>query len=178
MKINEIVRYIFWFILFVLVQGLILNHVNIGGYLNPYLYVMFILLLPFDISRPQSLIIAFLLGYSVDLFAGTPGMHAFASVFAAFSRPFLISSLSKRDDDDIETRPTIRSMGIRWILYYSSILVLIHHSVYFFIESFRITEFFQTLSRSLLSSLLTVVMILLVQFLFFSSIGSKKKFSS
>jgi rod shape-determining protein MreD len=178
MKMNEVLTYVLRFVIFVLIQALILNHMNISGYLNPLLYVMFILLLPFDMSRPLTLVLAFVLGYAVDLFSGTPGMHAAASVLLAFVRPFLIDALSKREDDDADMKPTLRSMGFRWIFSYTAILVLIHHTVFFFIEAFRLTEFWQTLSRSLLSSAMTIVLIILIQFVFFSGRGSKKKFSS
>ncbi|MCF8332135.1 MAG: rod shape-determining protein MreD [Bacteroidales bacterium] len=156
------------FVAFVLIQGLILNHVNINGYLNPLLYVMFILLLPFDMSRPLTLILAFLLGYAVDLFSGTPGMHAAASVFVAFVRPYFMDAILKHDEEETGNEPTIRVIGFRKVVYYNGVLVLIHHMIFFFIEAFRISEFLQTMVRALLSSVITIALIIVIQFLFFS----------
>ncbi|MGM0611904.1 MAG: rod shape-determining protein MreD [Bacteroidota bacterium] len=177
MKWNNTTIYLLRFILFVLIQGLVLNHMNISGYLNPLLYVMFILLLPFDMAKQWVLVLAFITGYGVDLFSGTPGMHAAALVLAAFLRPFLINALTRQDDLEAGASPTIQDMGFRWVFTYSAILVVVHHTVFFFIESFRISEFFQTITRSLLSSLMTIVLIMLIQFLFFSGSGSKRKFT-
>ena len=177
MKWNKTIIYVFRFIIFVLIQGLVLNHMNISGYLNPLLYVMFILLLPFGISKQWVLVLAFITGYAVDLFSGTPGMHAAALVFAAFLRPFLINAVTRQDDLEAGASPTIKDMGFRWVFVYSTILVVIHHMIFFFIESFRISEFLQTATRALLSSLMTLVLIMLIQVLFFSGSGSKRKFT-
>lgn len=175
MAINRILTHLASFFGFVLLQGLVLNHVSISGYLNPLLYVMYLLLLPFDMAKQYVLVLAFLLGYAVDLLAGTPGMHAAASVFAAFCRPYLIHALSKRDEEEQETEPVISTMGVRWVFYFSGIFILIHHVVFFLIETFRISEWMQILSRTLLSALLTLVMVMLVQFIFFSRPSRHRK---
>lgn len=176
MSRNKIIIHILRFVVFVLIQGLVLNHVNIYGYINPLLYVMFILLLPFEMSRPLTLILAFLLGYSVDLFSGTPGMHAAASVFVAFLRPYFINTIMKREEDEVDSEPTLSAIGFRKMLYFSIVLVLIHHLVFFFIEAFRISEILQTTIRALLSSVFTILMIVLIQFLFFSKSKTRSKF--
>ncbi len=175
MAVNQTITHLLRFPAFVLIQGLVLNHVSISGYLNPLLYVMYLLLLPFHMGKQYVLLIAFLLGYCVDLLTGTPGMHAAASVFAAFVRPYLIHALSKRDDDEQETKPVVSSMGVRWVFYFSGIMILIHHFVFFLIETFRISEWMQVLTRTLLSAALTLVVVMLVQFLFFSRSSRSRK---
>ena len=78
------------FVVLILVQVLVLNHINFFGYLDPYLYVLFILMLPFEIPGWMLLISAFLLGLGIDLFSGTSGIHTAASVFMAFCRPAML----------------------------------------------------------------------------------------
>lgn len=163
--------------LFVLAQGLIFNHINIAGYVSPLVYVMFILLLPFDTPRSLTLVIAFFLGYFTDLFSGTPGMHAAATVFIAFLRPFLINAVTRDVDEDVEQKPTIKSMGLRRVFIFTTYMVIIHHTLYFFIESFRLSEFWQTLMRSAFSSAATIILIIFLQLIFFSRSGSSRKFS-
>ena len=75
------IRNILRFFTVILLQVLLLDNVQLGGYLSPYFYVIFIILLPFESPKWLLLCLAFLLGLSVDLFNGTPGMHAAASVF-------------------------------------------------------------------------------------------------
>ncbi|HBH47981.1 MAG TPA: rod shape-determining protein MreD, partial [Bacteroidales bacterium] len=89
--IKRLPRNIIRFALVVLVQILIFNNIELGGYLNPYVYTLFILLLPFETPGWVVLISGFLLGFSVDIFSETLGMHTAATVFMAYLRPIALS---------------------------------------------------------------------------------------
>lgn len=154
------------FIILVLIQALVFNHINLGGYLNPYVYVMFILLLPFETPKWLLLISAFLLGLSIDLFSGTIGMHASAATFMAFMRPSVSRIISSKREFESGILPGINDLGIVWFVSYSLLLVFLHHLVYFYLEIFRFEEFFHTLLRIVSSTLLTTSMIILLDLLF------------
>ena len=79
-----VLQNIFSFILLVLVQVLVLNNIQFLGYIDPYLYILFILVLPVQMPRWFLLILAFALGITIDIFSNTLGMQAFATVFIAF----------------------------------------------------------------------------------------------
>ena len=155
------------FFFLVLLQVLILNHINFGGYINPYFYIYFILLLPFGTPRWLLLIVAFILGLSIDIFTNTIGLNAAACVVMAFFRPFVISAISTGPESLIGDTPSLRNQGIKWFLYYSIILVLIHHSVLFYLEIFRFSEFTVTFFRVLLSSAFTMVLVLISEYLLY-----------
>ena len=153
------------FVVLVLLQVLVLNHISLGGYINPYLYVLFILWLPFNTTRAVLLVSAFLIGFSVDIFSNTLGLNAAASVAMAFARPLVISMISASSEFEPGSRPSIHSQGVRWFLLYTIILVLIHHFVLFYLEIFRLSEFLSTLIRVGLSSALTIVLVFLAEYL-------------
>jgi len=155
----------FFFLVFL--QVLILNHIYFGGYINPYFYIYFILLLPFRAPRWLLLISAFILGLSIDIFTNTIGLNAAACVVMAFFRPFVISAISTGPESLIGDTPSLRNQGIKWFLYYSIILVLIHHSVLFYLEIFRFSEFTVTFIRVLLSSAFTMVLVLISEYLLY-----------
>jgi rod shape-determining protein MreD len=167
--INNIVINIFRFVLLVLFQSVILNNIQLGGFINPYLYVLFILLLPFETPKALLLPMAFLLGLSVDMFSNTMGIHASASVFMAFCRPYILKLVAPRDGYEAETHPTIKSLGLRWFVVYTTFLVFLHHLFLFYMEVFRFSEFFMTLWRVILSAILTIFLVLLSQYLFYKS---------
>ena len=154
------------FITLVLLQALIFNKINLGGYLNPYVYVMFILLLPFETPKWLLLFSAFFLGLSVDLFSGTIGMHAAAATFMAFLRPSVSRIIRSKREYESGVLPGINDLGIVWFVSYSLLLVFLHHLVYFYLEVFRLSEFFPTLIRVIGSTLLTTAMIVLLDLLF------------
>jgi rod shape-determining protein MreD len=155
----------FFFLVFL--QVLILNHINLGGYINPYFYIYFILLLPFGTPKWMLLLISFALGLGVDLFTNTIGLNAAACVLMAFFRPFVISAISSGPESLIGDTPSLRNQGIKWFLYYAIILVLIHHFALFYLEIFRFSEFLSTLVRALLSSAFTLVLVLISEYMLY-----------
>lgn len=161
-----ILKNVIRFVVLLLVQVLILNQINFSGFMNPYLYVLFILLLPFEIPGWLLLMLAFVMGLSVDLFSGTAGMNAAACVLMAFARPGVITLLSSGKDFEANLKPTIKEMGFGWFFMYSLILVFIHHLLLFYLEVFRFSEFFITFLRVILSTALTLALIILTQYLF------------
>ena len=163
--ITDLLRYIFWFILMLLLQVVFLNNVQLGGLVNPFLYIAFIMVLPVRIPGVVLLLIAFMLGLIIDMFSNTMGMHAAACVFMAYARPAVLKLIAPRDGYDAESAPSIREQGIYWFVVYVAIMTLLHHLLLFYIEVFRLTEFFSTLARVLLSSVATTAVILITQFL-------------
>lgn len=155
------------FLFLIIFQVLILNNINLGGYINPFFYIYFILLLPFSVSRWMLLASAFLLGLVIDVFTNTPGLNASACVAMAFARPFVIRIISTGSESPIGINPTIKNQGIKWFLYYAIILIFVHHFILFYLEIFRFHEFFQTLFRTLISSAITLVFVLISEYLFF-----------
>ena len=165
--IGEIIKIALRFFFLVVLQLLVLNNVQWSGYLNPYLYVLFILMLPFETPRWLLLILSFLLGFTIDVFSNTWGMHAAACVFTGFIRPYLLKLVSPREGYDNAARPIIRDFGIEWVVKYSLILIFIHHFVLFYIEVFRFSLFFHTFIRVVLSTLFTFSLVIISHFLIY-----------
>lgn len=156
------------FIFLVLFQVLILNHIHFSGYINPYFYIYFILLLPFETPRWLLLLSSFALGVTLDAFSNTPGLNASACVFMAFLRPSIIDRISSGTEFMMGTHPSLKAQGFKWFAYYSISLVLIHHTTLFFLEIFRFADFFQTLIRIILSSAFTLILVFISEYLFYS----------
>jgi rod shape-determining protein MreD len=161
-------KYIILLLVLVPVQVFLLDHINLGGSVNPYVYILVILLLPFDTPGWLLLILAFILGLFIDLFSGTMGMNSAATVLLAFSRPYVSQLISTSREFDPGMKVSIFTTGFRWFFLYTVILVLIHHIALFYIEVFRFSGFFLTLARALYSALFTIGLILVFQYLFAS----------
>jgi rod shape-determining protein MreD len=162
--INSILRFGLIFILLILLQLLLFNNIQFSGYVNPYVYILFILLLPVDIPSWLLLFISFTTGLIIDLFSGTPGMHSSATLMAGFFRPYILRVISPRDGYEAGAAPSMIAYGFRWFLSYTLLIVLIHHTTLFYLEVFRFSEFFRTMLRVLLSSLFSIAFILLIEF--------------
>lgn len=165
--IRIVLRNIFRFFVLILIQVLLMDNVMLNGYLNPYIYVLFILLLPFETPKWLSLIIGFLLGLSIDLFSNTLGMHTAATVFMAFMRPWVLGILAPRDGYEPESFPRIHYYGLSWFAGYALILIFLHHLVLFYIEVFHFQYFFSTFLRVILSTILTTSTVVISQYFIF-----------
>ncbi len=165
---NLYLKNIIRFFLLILLQVLVFDNMHINGYINPYLYVLFILLIPFETPQWLLLLTAFALGFGVDLFSDTMGMHTAGSVFMAFCRPGVLRMVFSTKDYEVGITPGIKDLGINWFLKYTVILVLLHHLVFFYLEVFSFHEFFYTFARVILSTIATVTFIIIGQYLFYS----------
>ncbi|HEU4718970.1 MAG TPA: rod shape-determining protein MreD [Bacteroidia bacterium] len=167
--VNDVVRNVIRFLLLVFVQGLILKNVEPGPYINPFLYVLFIMQLPFETPPWVVLVASFFTGFCVDLFYGTLGMHMAACTLVGFFRPRLLRFMSPRDGYEFGAQPTIQDMGRAWFITYAVIIIFVHHFVLFYLEIFSLHEFFNTLLRVIVSGAATLVLVVVTQFLFYRS---------
>jgi len=162
--INSVLRYGAIILILILFQVLVLNHIQFSGYVNPYVYIMIVLLLPSLTPAWLVLVTSFLAGLIIDLFSGSPGMHASATLLAGFSRPFILRLISPSDGYESGSDLSMAAYGVRWFFIYTVLIVLIHHTALFFLEVFRFADFFRTILRILLSSFFTIGFILLIEF--------------
>jgi rod shape-determining protein MreD len=162
--INSILRFGLIFVLLMLLQVLLFNNIQFSGYINPYVYIMFILLLPAELPAWILLLLSFATGSVIDFFSGSPGMHSSATVLAAFVRPWVLRVISPRDGYEANSDLSMITYGFRWFFTYTLLIVLVHHTALFYLEVFRFSEFFRTLLRVLLSSLFSITFILLIEY--------------
>ncbi len=160
------IKYFLMFIVLVAVQVLFLNQIQFSGFINPYIYILFIMLLPLNSPRYAVLLLAFAIGLAVDVFSNSLGMHTAAAVFIAYLRPIIIRAITNREEE-LSDYPSLAKTGFAWFTTYTTIMVLIHHIVLFYIEVFSFQNFFSTLYRVFLSSIFSIFVIVLSQFIIF-----------
>lgn len=160
------IKYLLMFAFVVLVQILLLNQIKISGFLNPFFYVLFILLLPISTPRYLVILLSFLLGLTIDIFSDTLGLHMAASVLMGYLRVPVMNMISGRESE-LSDYPSEKNNGFRWFVLYVATLVLFHHFFLFYLEVFSFSGFFRTLFRVFSSSILSVFIIVLSQFLIF-----------
>ena len=155
------------FVVLLALQLLLFNNIQFSGFINPYVYILFFLLLPINFPRWLMLILGLLMGLSIDLFMGTPGVHTTATILIAYLRPFILNAIAPHDGYDNASLLRISYMGFEWFVRYTIIVVLIHHMVLFYVEVFSFSHFFRTFLKVILSSLFSVTIIIISQFFVF-----------
>lgn len=163
--IIDILKYTGRFFLLILLQVLILNNIQLSGYINPYLYILFVLMLPIQSPIWLVLTASFLLGLTMDMFSNSGGIHAASCVLIGFVRKPILTFFSPRDGFDFGSVPSLDYLGTASYLYYTLILTSIHHFIFFFLEEFSFNEFFSTFFRAMFSIVFTMLLILLSQYI-------------
>ncbi len=165
---SDLVRNIIRFCLFVGLQVFVLYKIPpLHKLIVPYIYFLFILWLPFSISRVSLMIIAFITGLSVDYFRMTIGLHAAACVLLAYVRPFIIGILSPKDSSEFNFRePSPRAMG--WTPYgvYVLILTFLHHFYLVFLEWLQFGSILDFVIKVIASTGISLLLIFTVELLF------------
>jgi rod shape-determining protein MreD len=134
---------------------------------TPYIYYLFILWLPFKMGRRTQMLLAFALGFTLDCFNNSYGLHTAPCVLIAYLRPFLINLLiSQEGAESNYYEPSIQSMGFTPYLTYVTILTLIHHTFLFFLQALQTGGYFYFILKSLTSTAISLLLILLVELLF------------
>ncbi len=152
------------FMILVLVQVMVLNHINFLGYLNPYIYIIFILLAPININKSLFLVSSFILGLIMDFFGDSGGVHAAACTIIAFFRPVALRSVFGLSYEFQTLKLSNLRFGEKFI--YVILMVLTHHIVLFSLEIFNFSHILLIAKKTLFSSLLTIIVTMLVLVLF------------
>ncbi|MEZ7837852.1 MAG: rod shape-determining protein MreD [Flavobacteriales bacterium] len=159
---NKTLTHIIRFFSLVAFQVFFLNNVQISGYLNPYVYILFIMLLPPKLPKAMVLILGFGMGLTMDIFADSYGIHTAATVLLAYIRPNILALVSIKGGEDLEAI-SIKQLRFGRFFTYTGLLCLIHHFTLFYLEAFRLNEFIDTFGRAFFSTIISLSLILLME---------------
>lgn len=165
---SGLLRNIFRFLLLLLLQVYVLDNIPpLHRFIIPVIYFMFILWLPFSVSRLWLLVIGFITGLSLDYFTNTPGLHAAACVLIAYIRPYLVNLLTPKDASEFNYQePSARAMG--WAPYslYVLVLTLLHHGYLVFLEWLQFGSFLDFIIKVIATTGISVLLILTAEVVF------------
>ncbi len=165
---SDLLRNILRFAVFILIQVFLLNKIpHLHRFITPYIYFLFLLWLPFSVSRQWLLIIGFLTGLTLDYFTMTPGLHTAACLLIAYVRPFLISVLTPKDSSEFNYRePSPKAMLWTPYLVYVFVLTLLHHGYMVFLEWLSFGSFLDFIIKVIATTAISMLLIITVELLF------------
>ena len=152
------------FVLLLAVQVVIFNNINFFGYINPYPYVFFILLFPVNGNKFSLLLASFCIGIMMDMFCNSGGVHATASLLLAYIRPifFRFSFGLSYEYQTIKINDRLTPERFSFIL----VAIVTHHFILFLLEVFNFGLIIDILIRTVLSSIFTIIICLLIIYIF------------
>ncbi len=155
--------------IFVLNDIVIKSSISILGFpaFIPFIYPLFILLLPVSTPNWLGMIIGFFTGITMDMFCNTPGMHASACVLLAYCRPFLLRLFFQQNIKELgNTIPSLFRMGFSTYFIYICLAILIHHLAFYIVQIWSFSQILFILLKTLVSGILSILLIILSQLLF------------
>jgi rod shape-determining protein MreD len=166
---NDLVRNIIRFVVFILVQVFILHKIDpLHQFIVPYLYFLYILWLPFNTGRSWLMVIAFVFGLTLDYFVVSPGLHAAACVLIAYARPFLVNLLIRQEGaEQSYGAPSIQSMGLAPYAIFVLILSFLHNAYLVFLEWMQFGNFWFYLGKVGATTAISLLLILITELLFY-----------
>lgn len=152
------------FILLLAAQIVIFNNINLFGYINPYPYILFILIYPVNSNKSGLLIASFCLGLAVDLFSNSGGIHAAACLILAYVRPtfFKFAFGLSYEYQTVKINDRLSPERFTFIL----ISISTHHLILFLLEYFKFSFVLSALLRTILSAIFTLIVSILIIYIF------------
>ena len=155
------------FALLMLIQILVLNHVYLGGYIMPMLYLLFILMLPTDTGRIPMLLIPFGTGLIMDIMSNMLGFHALACTVVAMLRILFADRILTRSEPVVISTPSIYSVTPQYFISYLLLMFASFYLIFFTAELFGFRGFWSVIVATVCSTLATTALAVLYQFIFF-----------
>ena len=166
---NKVTTIFSRFIILLLFQVFVFNYIQWFGFLNPFVYILFLFLLPLEISKTAQYIIAFITGFIVDSFLKTYGIQAFACVLMMFFRPYFILILNGFKPLETGIRPLPGVKAFNWILIYTLLLVFVHQITVTILEVFQWVQWWRILWISVVNTFFTTFIILCIEYIFYTN---------
>ncbi len=153
------------FFIYLLLQVMLLKNFVLFNTAFCFFYVAFILLLPIETNTLALMVIGFVLGFLIDIFYDSLGIHASTLVLIAYLRNYWLSAITPQGGYDAGSGPTLAVNGVQWFLVYTLPLIFLHHFALFFVEAGGFSVFWYTMLKVIGSLLFTMTVIILIQYL-------------
>lgn len=148
---------IFQFIFLLFLQAFLLNNINLFGFINPNLYLLFIVVFPLNSNSTLLIVLGFLLGILLDLLTQGSGGHTIASLTIAFLRPYIVK-FSFGVNYEIPLGMIQGSLPSQRLLYLT-LVIFVHHLVLFSVIYFSFDNIITIIKNTLFTSFFTFILI-------------------
>lgn len=157
---KEILKFACIFLVLVLCQVVVFNHICLFGVAIPLVFIYFIIKLPITLGVNWVLTLSFLLGLTIDFFTNTQGMNALACTITGILRMPILRLYVPRQDDIANPEPSVGTLGAAAFMKYAATMVVLYCTLFFTIEAFAFFDIMRLLLRIAGSAILTFIIII------------------
>ncbi|MEK6546927.1 MAG: hypothetical protein AABZ56_01285 [Bacteroidota bacterium] len=117
------------------IQILFLRDIAIANVAFCFIYTWFLVKAPMQTNPLLLLLGSMAVGWLIDIFYNTHGMHAFASVLVAWLRPVYFRILTPANGYDERSSISLAEMKWLWFFPYLFLMLMSHHLLLFLLEA-------------------------------------------
>lgn len=153
------------FFIYLLVQVVLMKNLVLFDTGFCFVYVAYLLFLPIETNPLVLMGVGFGLGFMVDVFYDSLGLHASTMVFIGYIRNYWLARITPQGGYEGGSDPTLAMNGLQWFIVYTFPLIFLHHLALFFLEAWSFHLLGYTLLKVFVSTIFTFTIILLFQYL-------------
>lgn len=150
--------------LYIIFQIFVLNNINLMGFACPMLYIMFFITFAKGKSSIALMLYALCSGFVLDTFSDTGGIYALSTLVVAYISPSIARFVFGNNIDQSKGLK-LKNFSPYQVSVFLTLSILLHHSVFYFAETFSLSLFFLALHRIVINTILTFVFCFLAYFL-------------
>jgi len=148
------------FITLLFFQVFVFNNMNIFGFINPMIYLVFLVIYDFDSDQTLFILVCFLLGFSTDFFSQSGGAHTIATLTVSFLRPILIrNSYGVTSEVPVSFQADTRKTNKYTFL---SLILILHHLIYFSVVFFSLSAIYLIIKNVFLTFIFSLILNVMV----------------
>jgi hypothetical protein len=157
------------FVTYLFFQVIFIRHWALFDLAFCFVYISFLLFLPFQLNPLIAMLLGFAMGICIDIFYDTLGIHAACCVLVAYLRPRITNLIKPSGGYDVGMKPYLNTMGAQWFIIYTLLITTVHHLPLFVIEAWGANLLSFSLLKALLSIIFTSFVVVMFQYLFYKS---------
>ncbi len=145
-----------------LLQVFIFDRALLFSTMLPVVYITFIILLPMQSTQLEMIFWGVAVGVLFDLLMGMVGVNTIATLFVSYVRGSILTRTVGQEIVALGVAPTPRAISDRRFIRYSAAMVLLHSAILFLVEALSLESPIFLLSRIILSSAVTLLVVRLI----------------
>ena len=164
---NNQFQNIFWFIGILIFQLFIIDAIDIGvysSYFTPIIFSFFILKQRLETTVFKLLLLAFLMGMTIDIFRNTLGLNTSVLLLLAILRSKFLVIISSKDEFESGLELNLFTLGLGRYIIYFGLSILFHHILFFLVEQFSFVNILTLMLRSLVNTVFALLLLALFQY--------------
>ncbi len=159
-------------VILLFVQIFLLDNISIAMWLRPMIFPLIVLLLPMEWRTIWVMLMALTVGVVMDSSLGGAGIYTATLLPMSVLRSTILYTTTHRFVEHSDQTALLPRLEFRQLMFYIAVALLVHHAMFFFMETLSLSRLMQLLLRIFASTLLSTIIAWPITRMFISKISA------